>query len=134
MDERENVLELPRPPAAKEPEKDFAAIRTGFQRTDERTGRTLQIFICSEMEETKYDGMRPSEQPWIFFCEADQASGSRVFCSLCHKRHRVVSMIDSIIQGRIHVRVNDDGWAATINSQDLIAAVLEAARPKAVTR
>jgi hypothetical protein len=140
MDETKRFLQVaknPDPLAAKEPEKHFLAIRTGFRRTDERSGRSVEMFLCSSSEETQHAPHVTS--PDVFFVYADDyayelASRRRVFCSVCSKTHRTADVFDAIMWGRLSTDEGADASMANLSATDLVEAVVETARPKAVAR
>jgi len=87
--------------ARSEPTRWMAAIRTGLRRTDERTGRTVELIVCSELRETDYAPNASIDTNGGFFVEELATDTKRVRCRRCRAQHRVIDPFAAIVEGRI---------------------------------
>ena len=85
------------------------AVSTGFRRTEKKSGRTVELFLCPRY----YGAQKSPDQSRVIYAELE---GDEVDCSNCSERHPVVDFFDAEAQGFIATR-NDDG-----NDGDLISA------------
>jgi hypothetical protein len=105
------------------------AVRTGFRRTDENTGRTIEMLLCPDRDTRD---ATVGDQSQAFFAEL---KGDNVNCGLCSRRHPVIDFFDAEKRGFIVTNNADGGDEDCINAsaRDVAEAIRLAARPKRAT-
>jgi hypothetical protein len=119
MDQTKKALETP--PWV---EEHFGFIvRTGFRRTDESTGRTVELLLCPGKH-----GNTP-DQSYALFAELE---GGSVDCNLCSEHHPVIDFADAVARGFIVASFTGMDYSEAINAtaHDMAEAIRDAARPK----
>ena len=105
------------------------AVRTGFRRTDENTGRMVEMFLCAHNRGRSNPTV--ADQSYAFFAEIE---GDSVECGDCSKRHPVIDFLEAEKRKLIVTRnpgSAEDGICSS--AVDIAKAIRQAARPKKST-
>jgi hypothetical protein len=116
------------------------AIATGLRRTDERTGRTFEMFLCSLLcQDRLSDFWQPVGQPPAFFVEVSGSdTPAQVVCPVSPNtdhtlpmKHDVIDVFEAMETARLSFDESADASFLIFDGPKLLNVAIEASRPKA---